>query len=207
MLSGEPAAAAAMPNDDDDSTLSPAEQMKRRAQRLAGALVDAARAPDSAEFLAEEEAHERRQAAIIAAYHAVRKRPDEPPGTALADIAALRDHLHGQGLATAARADGLRVVEPAIDIEWMREHQQVRFTAHPGFAVPATRKAEVAAVVAKANALSQLQVWRTEPELTAEYIAALEGGTLWTRDADRAIRILKTTLARDADELREAAGE
>jgi hypothetical protein len=142
----------------------------------------------------------------MAAYHAVRNRPDEPPGQPLADVGALKAYLVAKGLAVTARADGLRVTDPAIDIDWTREHQQVRFATHPGFAVPADRKAEVAAVIAKANALSSLQVWRSEPELTAEYIAVLDGGALWSRDADRAVRILKTTLVRDADELRHAAG-
>lgn len=190
-----------MANQDDER-----DKMKQRAQGLAAALVKAAKEPDSAEFLAEEEAHERRQAVIMAAFHAVRNRPDEPPGQPLADVAALAAYLTGKGLAVATRTDGLRIADPAIEIDWTREHQQVRFATHPGFAVPADRKAEVAAVVAKANALSSLQVWRIEPELTAEYIAVLDGGALWSRDADRAVRILKTTLARDADELRHAAG-
>jgi hypothetical protein len=195
-----------MSNDDDDPNLTPEERMKRRTQRLAGQLVKAAQEPDSAQFLADEEAQERRQARILAAFHAVRNRPDEPPGQALADVGALREYLEGKGLDVRGAAHGLRVAEPAVDIDWIGEHQQVRFTAHAGIPVSADRKPTVAAVVAKANALSSLQVWRTEPELTAEYIAALDGGKLWSRDVDRAIRILKTTLARDVDELREAAG-
>jgi hypothetical protein len=194
------------PSDDDDPDLTPEERMKRRAQKLAADLVRAAKEPDSPEFLADEEAQERRQAAIIAAYHAVRNRPDEPPGQALADVGALREYLKGKGLDVRVAANGLHVAEPAVDIDWMREHQQVRFSTHAGIPVSADRKPTVAAVVAKANALSGISVWRTEPELTAEYIAALDGGTLWSRDVDRAIRILKTTLARDVDELREAAG-
>jgi hypothetical protein len=190
-----------MSNEDDER-----DRMKKRAQDFAAALVKAAKEPDSAEFLAEEEARDRKQAAVIAAFHAVRNRPDEPPGQALADVAALAAYLVGKGLAVTARADGLRIADPAIDVDWTREHEQVRFATHPGFAVPHDRKPEVAAVVAKANALSGLSVWRTEPELTAEYTAALDGGALWSRDADRAVRILKTTLARDADELRHAAG-
>jgi hypothetical protein len=190
-----------MANEDDERA-----KMKQRAQGLAAALVKAAQEPDSAEFLAEEEAHERRQAAIMAAFHAVRNRPDEPPGQPLADVAALAAYLAGKGLAVDVHTDGLRIADPAIQVDWTREHQQVRFAIHPGIAVSAERKAEVAAVVAKANALSSLQVWRIEPELIAEYIAALDGGALWSRDADRAVRILKTTLARDADELRHAAG-
>src|SRR5689334_15564558 len=98
------AGASAMANQDDER-----ERMKKRTQDFAAALVKAAKEPDSAEFLAEEEERDRKQAAVIAAYHAVRNRPDEPPGQALADVAALAAYLAGKGLAVTARSDGLRI--------------------------------------------------------------------------------------------------
>ncbi len=180
----------------DGRPTTPQEQMTRRAQALAGQLVEAARQPDSPEFLAGQEAHERRQAAVIAAYHAVRRRPDEPPGQALPDLAALRAHVAGKERHGS---------QPAVDIDWITEEHQVRFTVRPAIDVPADRRAAVAALVAKANALSGLEVWRTEPELAVEHSVPLHDGILWTRDADRALRIVTTTLARDLEELREAA--
>jgi hypothetical protein len=92
-----------------------------------------------------------------------------------------------------------------MEIRWDAEDGRVRFTARAGIAVAAERRAAVAAVVAKANALSGIEVWRTEPELAVECVADLHDGRLWTRDADRAIRIVETTLARDCDDLARVA--
>lgn len=195
--------------DDNDgkNKPTPEQEMTRRAQQLAGALVRAASDPVAdREREAFEDEQDRDTQALIAAYHAARKKPDEPPGTPLADLAALRDYLKAKVGEVRPRANGLHIADPPIDVEWETEHRQVRFTTHVGVTVHEDRKAAVAAVVAKANSLSGIQVWRTEPQLTAEVLAPVTDNAVWTRDVDRAVAILRTTLARDEAGLRKAAG-
>jgi hypothetical protein len=189
-----------------EQALTAKQEMARRAQGLAAALVKALQEPDSAEYLAAEEEQERRTVAVLEAYHASRKRPGEPPGVPLADLAALQSHLEKR-FEVRRRDSGLSVADPPIDIDWETAQQVVRFTTELAIGVPAERKAAVAKVAAEANVLTGFQLWRTEPHLVAETVAAMIDGAVWTRDVDRAIAILRTARVRDEPELRKAAGQ
>jgi len=191
----------------DSEKLTPEQEMTKRAQGLAAALVRAANDPEAdRQRAAYEDEQDRDTQTLIAAYHAAQKKPDEPPGAPIADLAALKAYLSGKVGGVEQRDGRLHIATPPIDVEWEREHRQVRFTTHPHLSIPDDRKAAVAAVVADANARTQFQVWRTEPELTAEVLAPITDDAVWTRDVDRAVAILRTTLAHDGQALRKAAG-
>jgi hypothetical protein len=134
-------------------------------------------------------------------------RDHDPPGQPLADLATLREYLRAELGDIKLRANGLRLTDPPIEIEWVPEHRQVRFFTHLQIKVPPDRRADVAAAVARGNELAGRTVWRTEPELTAEVVERTDAdGAVWTREVDRAIAILRTSVARDAQALRRAAG-
>jgi hypothetical protein len=180
-----------------------------RARKLAGQLVDAANDPDAdARAEAAEAERDLRDKRILEAFHAARKPAQPLVGTPLATLDALRDHLRAGGNQVAAQASGLRIAgEPPIEVHWAAEHRQVRFTITPGLDVPAARKAEVNEVVARGNAQTGIAVWRAEPELIAEVTApCAPDGSVSSAEVDRAVKILRTTVARDAADLRKAAG-
>jgi hypothetical protein len=180
-----------------------------RARKLAGQLVDAAKDPDGdAHAEAAEAERDRRDKLILEAFHAARKPAQPLVGTPLATLDALRDHLKSGGSAVAPQASGLRIAgDPPIDVDWAVEHRQVRFTITPDVRVPADKKAAVAAVVATGNAQTGIPVWRAEPELIAEVTAPCAAdGSVSSAEVDRAVKILRTTVARDAADLRKAVG-
>ena len=197
-LGAEPDAAA------PDHGLTAKQELAQRAQRFAAALVEAAQQPESDEYLAAEEERERRTVAVLEALHASRKRPDEPPGVPLSDLAALQSHLE-KTFEVRRRDSGLSLADPPIDIDWETAHHVVRFTTDLAIGVPAERMAAVAKVVAQANAQTGFQLWRMEPHLAAEMVTAMIDGAVWTRDVDRAIAILRTARVRDEADLRKAA--
>jgi hypothetical protein len=180
-------------NKPDSDKLSPKDEMTRRAQGLAEKLVRAANDPDAdAERAGYEDEQDRERQALIAAYHASKQRPNTPTGAPIADLAALRAYL------------GDRAGE--IEIEWEAEHRQVRFCTALDLAIPDERKAAVGEAIARANARLGASVWRPASHgLVAEMVAPVGDTGVWTRDVDRAIDVLRATLASDAATMRAAA--
>jgi hypothetical protein len=195
--------------DDGNHKQKKVKEMAGLAQRLAGKLVDAANDPDGdARRAAAEDEADRRQELILDAYHAARKPAQPLVGTPLRDLAALRDHLRAAGGDVTAHGAGLRVAgDPPVDVDWVAEHRQVRLRITPALHVAADHKAAIAAVVADGNAQTGIAVWRTEPHLLAELtVPCSPDGSVSSAEVDRAVRILRTTVARDAAALRKAAG-
>lgn len=179
-------------------------ELEKRAQRLAGLLVKAANDPEADRWREAAEAEqEKRQVLILDAYHAARKPAEPAVGTALRDAAALRRHLQASGHEVTLHHEGMRIAaDPPVDIRWAAERGQVRFTIRPAIKIASNRRAELDAAIARGNALTGLPVWRAEPEPIAEASAPTAAdGSVSSAEVDRAIKILRTTVARDEAEL------
>ena len=174
--------------------------LEERARRLADLLVKAANDPvaERRREIAEEEL-DRRDALILEAYHAAREPISPVAGSPLGDVAALHGHLQSSGHEVTRYRDDLRIeAEPPVDIHWASERHDVRFVVRLPVEILPDRQAKLDEAIVRCNALTGLPIWRASPALIAAVSAPVAAdGSVSSGEVDRALRILKTTVARD----------